>query len=81
MKSQGIAITVNGKPVRVAEGTSVAAAVMMANEPSRFSVRGEARAAFCGMGICMECRATVDGVPQVRTCQLACSPGMEVLTG
>ncbi len=81
MKDEGFSITVNGKPVRVAEGTHVAAAVMMANEPSRYSVGGEARAPFCGMGICMECRATVDGVPQMRTCQLVCSPGMEVVAG
>jgi sarcosine oxidase subunit alpha len=74
-------ITVNGKPVWVAEGTSVAAAVMMANQPSRISVRGEARAPFCGMGICMECGATVNGVAHRRTCQLACEPGMKVVTG
>jgi sarcosine oxidase subunit alpha len=78
---EGFSITINGKPVPVAEGTSVAAAVMMANQPCRFSVQGEARAPLCGMGICMECRATVDGVPHRRTCQLACTPGMEVVTG
>lgn len=81
MKSEGFSITVNGKLVHVTEGTHVAAAVMMACEPSRLSVRGEARAPLCGMGICMECRATVDGVSQMRTCQLICSPGMEVVTG
>jgi len=79
--SEGFSIKVNGRAVRVAKGTSVAAAVMMANEPCRFSTLGEARAPFCGMGICMECRATVDGVPQRRTCQLVCTPEMEVVTG
>jgi D-hydroxyproline dehydrogenase subunit gamma len=81
MKSEGFSITVNGKLVPVAEGTCVAAAMMMANEPSRISTQGDARAPFCGMGICMECRATVNGVPQIRTCQMLCSPGMEVVTG
>ena len=80
MKSEGISITVNGKPMQVAEDTSVAAAMMMANEPSRFCARGDARAPLCGMGICMECRATVNGVAQMRTCQLLCTPGMEVVT-
>jgi sarcosine oxidase subunit alpha len=81
-ESEGMmTITINGKPVWVAKGTTVAAAVMMANQPSRHSVHGEPRAPFCGMGICMECRATVNGVPQVRTCQLVCSPGMEVVSG
>jgi D-hydroxyproline dehydrogenase subunit gamma len=79
--SENCVITVNGKPMRVAAGCSVAAAVMMANQPSRFSVSGEARGPLCGMGICMECRATVDGVAHRRTCQLICRDGMEVATG
>jgi hypothetical protein len=74
-------ITVNGKAVRVSEGTSVAAAMMTAGEPCRVSVQGQPRGPLCGMGICMECRATVNGVPQRRTCQLVCAPGMEIVTG
>ncbi len=74
-------ITVNGKTVSVAEGTTVAAAVMMAGEPTRLSVWGEPRAPLCGMGICMECRATVNGVAHRQSCQLICEPGMEVVTG
>lgn len=79
--AEEISITIHGKPVRVAAGTSVAAAVMMADEPCRFSVSGEARAPLCGMGICMECRVTVNGVPHQRSCMLACAPGMEVVPG
>jgi D-hydroxyproline dehydrogenase subunit gamma len=75
-----VSITVNGKPVRFAAGTSVAAAMLMAGEPCRVSVTGEARAPLCGMGICMECRVTVNGVPHQRSCQLLCAPGMEVVT-
>jgi D-hydroxyproline dehydrogenase subunit gamma len=79
--SDGCSITVNGKEVRVAVGTSVAAALMMANEGCRLSVRGEPRGPLCGMGICMECRATVNGVAHRRTCQMICADGMEVVTG
>jgi D-hydroxyproline dehydrogenase subunit gamma len=79
--SERFSITVNGKAVPVVEGTSVAAAIMMANEPCRFSVQGEPRAPLCGMGICMECRATVNGVTQIRACQMLCAPHMEVVTG
>lgn len=71
-------LTVNGKPVEVTAGTSVAAAMMMVGEPCRFSVEGEARAPLCGMGVCMECRVTVNGVPHRRGCQLQCADGMEV---
>lgn len=76
-----ISLTVNGKPTQVAAGTSVAAATMMAGEPCRFSVHGEARAPLCGMGICMECRVTVNGVPHQRSCQIICASGMEVVSG
>ncbi len=65
----------------VAAGTSVAAAMMMVGEPCRFSASGEPRWPLCGMGICMECRATVNGALHQRTCQLVCSAGMVVVTG
>ena len=76
-----IALTINGREVRVRAGASVAAAIMVDGAPCRISVSGEPRAPLCGMGICMECRATVDGAPQVRTCQLAARNGMTVVTG
>jgi len=74
-------ITVNGKRLRVKEGTSVAAAVMSAGGACRISVSGEIRGPLCGMGICMECRATVNGVAHRRTCLLTCADGMDVVTG
>ncbi|HEX8711454.1 MAG TPA: (2Fe-2S)-binding protein [Terracidiphilus sp.] len=80
MTGRQIPITINGKHKLVLEGTSVAAAVMMASEPCRRSVRGQPRAALCGMGTCMECRMTINGIPHRRACQLICAPGMEVVT-
>jgi sarcosine oxidase subunit alpha len=55
--------------------------LMMAGAACRISVSGEPRAPLCGMGICMECRATVNGVKHLRTCQILCGPGLEVATG
>jgi hypothetical protein len=78
--NQSFSIVVNGRLLRVSEGTSVAAAMMLANEACRVSVRGEPRGPLCGMGICMECRATVNGVKHQRTCQVMCTPAMEVVT-
>lgn len=78
--SRSFSITVNGRSVEVFEGTTVAVAMMMANQPCRRSVTGEPRAPFCGMGICMECRATVNGESHQRTCQLLSAPNMEVVT-
>jgi predicted molibdopterin-dependent oxidoreductase YjgC len=74
-------VTVNGKAVDVPEGAMVSAAVSIAGVTTfRRSVTGEARAPLCGMGICFECRVTVDGRAHVRSCQTVCRPGMEVLT-
>jgi D-hydroxyproline dehydrogenase subunit gamma len=74
-------LKVNGRGVQVEPGTSVAAALLNAGVLTiRRSVNGEPRSALCGMGICFECRATVDGSPHARTCQILCRDGMEVTT-
>ena len=74
-------IMVDGRAVAVPEGTTVAAAILLAGLSTfRRSVRGEARGPLCGMGICFECRATVNGHPHRRTCQTACRDGMDVVT-
>lgn len=76
-----ISLSLNGRPIAVAEGTSVAAAVLGAGISSlRKSVTGEPRGPLCGMGICFECRLTIDGLPQRRSCQTLCREGMEVRT-
>ena len=38
------------------------------------------RAPLCGMGICQECRVTIDGIAQQLACQTICMPDMQVLT-
>ena len=76
-----IRLTVNGREVRVPPGTVVAAAIAVAGVTSyRRSVRGEARAPLCGMGICYECRVAIDGRPQRLSCQTVCAEGMQVVT-
>lgn len=77
---QSISLTVDGSAVRVAAGTTVAAAALMASTQTRTSVDGEPRAPLCGMGICFECRVTINGVPHQRSCQILCTPGMQVIT-
>jgi sarcosine oxidase subunit alpha len=74
-------LTIDARPLRVPEGTTIAAAILVANQPAfRRSVTGEPRGPLCGMGICFECRATVDGEPHRRTCQALVRDGMEVVT-
>ena len=77
---EAISITVNGMPVEVPPGTTVAVAVELAGASFRRSVSGEKRGPLCGMGICFECRLTIDGMPHRRSCQITCVPGMQVKT-
>jgi D-hydroxyproline dehydrogenase subunit gamma len=69
-------ITVDGVAMVVPRGISVAAALMNAGLPVRVSVGGEPRAALCGMGICHECRVTIDGRSHQRSCLVAVGRGM-----
>lgn len=75
-----IAIKINGQILQVAPGCTLAAAVMTIQPGFRRSVTGELRGPLCGMGICMECRVTLNGHPHERSCQTLCAPGMEVAT-
>ncbi|MGB9456742.1 MAG: (2Fe-2S)-binding protein [Bryobacteraceae bacterium] len=76
-----VTITVNGAPVTVPTGATVAAAVALGGiHTFRRSVTGEPRAPLCGMGICFECCVTIDGREHVRSCQTSCAEGMEVRT-
>jgi sarcosine oxidase subunit alpha len=75
-----LSVRINGEPRRVVPGRTVAAVLLAESIPARTSVTGEPRAALCGMGICYECRATVNGVAHQRTCLLPCAEGMEIET-
>jgi sarcosine oxidase subunit alpha len=72
---------VDGEPHRAAAGSSVAAALLNAGiRQLRQSVDGAPRAPLCGMGICYECRVTIDGVAHQRACLVPVSDGMIVQT-
>ena len=76
-----VSFTVDGEPHRAPAGTSVAAALLNAGtQRFRRSVHGDARAPLCGMGICYECRVTVDGVAHRRACLVTVVEGMDVRT-
>jgi sarcosine oxidase subunit alpha len=76
-----VKLSVDGIAVEAPEGSMVSAAVALAGQSAfRRSATGEPRAPLCGMGICFECRVTIDGQPHVRSCQVPCRPGMEVRT-
>ena len=71
----------NERRVTGTPGSTVAAALLDAGVRSfRRSVRGEPRGPLCGMGICFECRVTIDGVPHRRACLVPVADGMRVTT-
>jgi hypothetical protein len=74
-------LTVNDIAISVSDGTTVAAAVLIAGVSAfRHSVSGTPRGPVCGMGICYECRVSIDGESHARSCQIVCLPGMQVTT-
>lgn len=76
-----VCLRVNGSQLTVPAGTVVVAAVAQAHLMAfRRSVTGQPRGPLCGMGVCFECRVTINGQTQQRSCQRLCEDGMEVRT-
>lgn len=75
-----IEIFVDARPVRAFEGETVGAVLLAAGRLAlrTSSKRGEPRGLYCGIGICFDCVMTIDGRPNVRTCQTAVRAGMRV---
>lgn len=75
-------LRINDQEISVAEGSTVATAILASDAESfRRSVSGEPRYPLCGMGICFECRVTIDGVKHLKSCQILAENGMEIETG
>ena len=78
---EAIALSVDGRPVTVPAESMVSTAVLVSGAKwFRKSVTGERRGPLCGMGICFECRVTIDGESHSRSCQVPCRDGMDVRT-
>ena len=76
-----VTIVADGREVRVPAGTSVAAALLnLGVHAFRRSVTGEGRGPVCGMGICYECRVTIDGLSHQRACLVTVAEGLRVVT-
>ncbi|HEX2270719.1 MAG TPA: (2Fe-2S)-binding protein [Pyrinomonadaceae bacterium] len=76
-----VSLFVNGVAVTMPAGSMVAAAILKSGISAfRNSVAGEPRGPLCGMGICFECRVTIDGEAHCRSCQTICRNGMDVRT-
>lgn len=80
-ENQYVQLTVNGQTIHVPAGSVVATAIaQVPHDAYRHSAQGEARAPLCGMGICYECRVTINQQPHCLSCQTLCEEGMVVTT-
>ena len=75
-----VPVEVEGRTIMVPPGASAAAAVLLAGLPSlrETPVRGSERAPYCMMGVCFDCLAEIDGVPNRQSCMIAARPGMQI---
>jgi len=74
-----IQVTINGQAVTVPGGITVAAAVLLSGKSGiHRSPSGALRGPVCGMGVCFECRVTVNGRAHARSCLTTCEAGMEI---
>jgi hypothetical protein len=75
-----IAVEVEGRTVRVPASASAAAAVLLAGLPSirETPVSGSSRLPYCMMGVCFDCLAEIDGVPNRQSCMIPAREGMRI---
>lgn len=75
-----IRINVDGRDVSCAPGENLAAVLLREGfQPFRSTpVSGAPRMPYCMMGVCFDCLAVVDGVPNRQTCLTGAVDGMTV---
>lgn len=77
-----VTLSINGHPVTARNGQSVWSAMALAGqvETRKAALSGEARSAYCAMGVCFECMVEIDGLPNQQACLRLVSDGMKVVT-
>ena len=75
-----IPVEVEGRTVLVPAGASAAAALLIAGFASirETAIGGAERGPYCMMGICFDCLAEIDDVPNRQSCMVAARPGMRI---
>ncbi|MBI5579674.1 MAG: (2Fe-2S)-binding protein [Deltaproteobacteria bacterium] len=83
-RGKRVNLRVDGRPITAYSGETVFAALLAEGiKALRHASKDKtktARGGFCGMGVCQECRVTIDGMPDRRACMTAVCEGMEVVT-
>ena len=82
LRSPDTYIVYDGQKIPAVTGEPIAAALLAAGiRVMRHTPKtGQGRGIFCGIGRCNDCKMTVDGVPNIRTCITPVREGMKVET-
>lgn len=74
-----VTILVDGRAVSAHKGQTIAAALLSAGIRTLRHTRslGRPRGLYCGMGVCFDCIASIDGVVE-RTCMRRVEEGMRI---
>jgi predicted molibdopterin-dependent oxidoreductase YjgC len=74
-----VTVSLDGRPVVAHEGETVATVLLAEGVvATRTTTGGAPRGVFCGMGVCFDCLAVIDGVPNTRTCMTWVRAGMDI---
>ena len=75
-----IPVIVEGRTVLVPAGAPAAAALLLTGIRSirESPVTGSERGPYCMMGICFECLAEIDGIPNRQACMVEARRGMRI---
>jgi predicted molibdopterin-dependent oxidoreductase YjgC len=75
-----VTVTVEGRLIRVPAGATAAAAFLLAGLPAirETPARDTPRAPYCLMGICYDCLAEIDGIPNRQSCMVTVAEGMRI---
>ncbi|KZM71943.1 (2Fe-2S)-binding protein [Nocardia terpenica] len=80
-RDRPVTISVDGDEVRGVTGQSLAAVLLGAGRSQwRTATTGGSRGVFCGIGVCFDCVATVNGVRDIRLCRRPARDGDRVVT-
>ena len=81
-RGRSFEIQLDGEKIVAYEGETIGTALLAAGRRTlRYTNKFERpRGLYCGIGLCQECRMTINGIPNTQACQTLATPGCQVET-